>query len=395
MLPTPPTSTRPTVTSGARPSRRPDDPPLHWELDPEARYFLWIDPRGWSRGADRPRPSLVLLLARTATEDGVPEDGDRLALEHFLAITQLEAQYDWPGGPNTEEVHWVGRGAQSFLAPSSDDGRSPELVVIAYGPALEERSRQRLGPGPDPAAPPPTFDRRLSLELDAEELPRGAWLDTPGLLDKVQATLQIRDRWLLAPGAEGRVVWWGTSLDARVPEADLHFRGSPLVRAKVILPPELFTLAALLSAPVRIERGMAGGVRVVEQRSAVELLLGERPLPRCCGNSWRPLSDEALVEGPHFGLERHPGEDGEVLVVRLHEVLVAAPGESLLGWSLDVGFRDQEGFEPWSRQIFKCAGRSSGAQAMAAALPKGRHGTLELIVRNGGGVPVHRRSLVL
>ncbi|MBK6690016.1 MAG: hypothetical protein IPG45_36455 [Deltaproteobacteria bacterium] len=395
MLPTSPSPTRPPSSSGPGLNRRSEGLPLPLELDPDARYFLWIDPHGLGQGKDRPRPTLVMVLARTAAGDGVPQADDRLALAHFLALTQLEAQYHWPGGPNPEEVHWVGQGAQSFRAPIGDDRRWSERVLLAYGPQLEERSRRRTGPGPDRSVPPTAFERRLALQMSARELPRGAWIDTPGLLDKVQANLHIRDRWLLAPGAEGRVRWWGTSVEARVPETDLHFRGSPLVKAPVVFPPELVTLAALLSAPVQTERGMTGGERVVEQKSAVELCFGERPLPLCLEATMNPLGDEPLVEGPHFRLEREEAADGEVLVVRLHDVLVAAPGESLLGWSLDVGFRDREGFEPWSRQLFKCGGRSSGAQALAAALPHGRHGRLELIVRNSDGLPVHRRSLLL
>lgn len=389
-------STSPTSPSPAQRSvHRGDEPPIHLQLDPEARFFLWIDPRGFSQGSERPRPSLVLILARSSAISGEPSPEDRAALEHFLGLTQLERQYAWPGAPTFEDVHWIGREARSFLAPNHDDLRAPELVLIAYGPGLEERSRQRIGPGPGVKAPPPAFDRRLALRLVAEELPRGAWIDTPGLLEKVQANLQIRDRWLLAPGAEGSVRWWGTSVTTRAPAADLHFRGSPEVYARVSFPPELFTLASLLAAPVQIERASPGGERCLEERSAIELCFGERPLPSCCGAPLLPFCDQPLVEGPHFGLERHAGADGEVLVVRLHQVLEAAAGESILGWSLDVGFRDELGFEPWSRQRFKCGGRSSGAQALTAILAKGRHGTLELIVRNAEGLPLHRRSFVL
>lgn len=364
----------------------------HLELDPRARYFLWIDPHRPAVVRGRPCPTLLLILARASTPSGEPTEADRAHLAGLISRAQLTTQYHWPSGPSPDDVHWIAADATSFRAPLVEDGPAPDLVLIALGPGLEERSRLKLSG--QPAHPAPRcFSDRLEVELKAEELPPGSWLDTPGLLGKVQATLRLRDRWLVEPSAEGRATLLDTQVEVRVDPEDLYFGGSQLEAKPVALPKGAATIAELLASPLSSERWFPGQGPAVELRSVAEVYVAHRPAPLFAGRPLEYFSDRSLPLGPRVELLRHSIDGGAVLELRLHEVLSAAPGQSLLGYSLDVGFREGEHFEPWCDRPIKCGQHSSGEQILAGVVRSGQRGSLELIVRNRDGLPVARARL--
>lgn len=422
------------------------------EIDPRAQMVVLSSASKFEPDVDRPRPRLMKLVVRTEAEDGKPTEQDWKNFEQLLDESNMR-KFVWdPKGDVPIEkldVRWIGSKTASI---ETRDVNEPEfdfgsgIVAISLNDDGAELSRdikidpeniQRTqtyasignstnpdfnrpigGPQDNPAndtTPPETFDRRIAVSISTKDLPRGAWVDTPNLGEKMDVELRVGSRWLMEAGASGNVSLLGTRLNTKVREDDAYFNGSTPVQKGVEVPAN-YSIQNLLQQKVQKQFGRVRTDTKTEPLTVQQLIYKNLQGFTLNGAAIQGPISNTFKHGETAGMtvSKRPIQDarndGLAMDIELGPEFLAAPeGRSLKGFTLDVGtqLKNAEGESEW------CAATHGGKDGLFQVEPNGCGGAkftvrfddfpkaradgapVEIIVRDPNNFPVARVQIPL
>lgn len=445
----------------------PQEIPL--ELDPRGRFFLCASTTKFEADVDRPRPVLLKIVARASGDDGKPTDADKAHLAAFFDSCKVQKNF-WNmregGNIVDQDVMWVGGRTASVVVHEKDEreiGLGNGVAVITYDKELGEISRvgkidpiniertqtymetahgsnqpnfaapvggPQDRPGQD-TTPPQVFNRAIRLSIAAKDLPRGAWIDDPGHMDKVDVGLRLGARWLMEAGASGSVSVLGASVSTKVAADDWYYNGSAPSAAKVeAFPANVRTIRELFSQNITTRRGRVSTAELKFERPEAQLTAENLSITtayfaaakgvKVAGADLVPMGEPPAYSkatgNPNLEVVKRPAagqgnKQDMVITLSLRDFLQAGDqGASTKGWTLDVGIRsrDAEGkvtFTPAKGAngeggLVQAAAKGSGAQDLQVYIPGYEAAAkagfpIEVIVRDAAGLPVSRYQIPL
>lgn len=437
-------------------NHRPRDPYYaKLEIDPRAQMVTLTSTSKFEPGADRPRPRLMKIVARTEGLDGAPTEKDWKNLEKLIADSNLSKLVWDPKGDNRPvqelDIHWIGAKTASVetkdvnepefdfgsgmlaISTSKDGGELSRAIAIdpvniqrtqvywARGNTNEPDLSRPVGEPQDRSAndttPPETFDHKIGVDIRAKDLPRGTWIDTPGVGEKLDVDLRLGTRWLMEAGAKGSVSLMGQKLETKVREDDVYFSGS---HSGVVSCPvaENWSIANVLGQNIRKDFG-----RVKTDSKAENIRVQGQVFQRHEGVK---IAGKYIEGGPQsytyadgqlpgMNVRKRPIQDAEKNGLAFDIELGADfaqndKGGSLKGFTIDLGFWTQnaDGEREWcaashakGNGLFNLGAKGCGQDAkftlnfddFPAARVSGED--VQAIVRDDKGIPVARVQIPL
>lgn len=268
--------------------------------------------------------------------------------------------------------------------------------------------RQTTGDNLD-RTPVKTFEDKIGLRLETQNLPAGAWLDTPNAGAAVKASLEVGRGYMFEPGATASVAVSGhasATVSLGVDKNDAHLLGNAPVSAALNIGAastlrQVFQSRVTLSAQAQAQ----GSDRANTQKTIGDTLFADRAERIVGGAALTPFGDRttnaaalaaARMSCTAKPLPRDPEEDGVKISLELGAGFLAAKDGSDVSfkdWKIVVGYQDVDG--TWKEEVRTVQSDASKKEAFSLEIGdfdglQKKNGNIEVRLFSDAGVPAQR-----